>query len=244
MKEHLRLFLADLIRTFLAANSRPLPVLAGGTVVVAPHADDETLGCGALLASLAIGPHPVHVVFVSDSAAAGWSAATTRAERAALRRAEALAALRELGLGADQATFLAAPDGELDRLSPENHAATVTQFSAVLARVRPRHVFLPLLGEGSTEHDAAVWLAREALARAGLAPVVWEYPVWAWWNALRLRRQLGRPDENFRFDATPQLAAKQRALASHASQLPHLPAALLRAAAAPLELYFRRPFRS
>ncbi len=242
MKEFLRHRLADLIRELLVANSRPLPALVGGAVIVAPHADDETLGGGALLASLATGPDPVHVVFVSDSADAGWSTAATRAERAALRRAEALAALRELGLGAEHVTFLAAPDGELDRLAPETHADTVTRFAVVLARVRPAHLFLPLLGEGSTEHDAAGWLAREALARAGLAPVVWEYPVWAWWNALRLRRHLGRPDGNFRFATAPHAAAKQRALACHVSQLPHLPAALLRAAAAPDEFYFRRPF--
>lgn len=243
MKDFLRLCLADLMRALLAAHSRPLPALAGGTVIVAPHADDETLGCGALLASLAAGPHPVHVVFVSDSADASWSAAATRTERAALRRAEALAALGELGCGPERATFLAAPDGELDRLSPETHADTVARFASVLARARPAHLILPLLGEGSTEHDAAVWLAREATACAGLAPMVWEYPVWAWWNALRLRRQLVRSTENFCFATAPWANAKQRALACHASQRTCLPAALSRAAAAPVELYFRRPFR-
>lgn len=244
MKDFFRLCLADLTRTLLAANSRQLPRFEGSTVIVAPHADDETLGCGALLAALAAQGHPVHVVFVSDSADAGWSAAATRAERAALRHNEALAALRELGLSADHAAFLAAPDGALDRLSPEAHAATISQFSAVLARVRPARVFLPLLGEGSTEHDAAVWLAGEAIACAGIAPVVWEYPVWAWWNALRLRRQIGRQAENFRFATAAHRAAKQRALDCHLTQRPHLPAVLLRAAAASHEFYFRRPFPS
>lgn len=241
MKELLRLRLAALVRALLVANSRRLPALAGASVIVAPHADDETLGCGALLAALAAEQHDVHVVFVSDSADAAWSSAATRVERAAARRSEALAALRELGLAPDRATFLDAPDGELDRLSPETHAATVERCATLLARVRPARVFLPFLGEGSTEHDAAVWLARESIGCAGLAPTIWEYPVWAWWNALRLRRQLLRTHENFRFDAAPWLAAKRRALACHASQLPHLPAALVEAAAAPVELFFHRP---
>ncbi|WP_415911060.1 PIG-L family deacetylase [Oleiharenicola sp. Vm1] len=241
VKASLRLRLAALMRGLLAANSRPLPLPRVGVLVVAPHADDETLGCGALLAALAAAGAPAHVAFVSDSAGAGWSPGATHAERAARRRAEALAALAALGLGAAHATFLDAPDGELDRLDPDAHARVVARLAERIAAVRARHVFLPLLGEGSTEHDAAVWLAREALSVAGATPVVWEYPVWAWWNALRLRRQLLRADENFSLAAAPWRPACRRALACHASQLPHLPAVLTAAAAAPVELYFRRP---
>jgi LmbE family N-acetylglucosaminyl deacetylase len=243
VKEPVRLSLARLMRTLLVANSRPLPVLAGSSLVVAPHADDETLGCGSLLAALAAAGRPVHVAFVSDSASATWGAAATRNERAAARRQEALEALAELGLRTDQITFIDAPDGQLDHLSPEERAETIARVAALLARVRPAHVFLPFLGEGSTEHDATVWLTREALACTGLTPFLWEYPVWAWWNALRLRRQLNRPAENFHFVAAPWLAAKRRALARHASQLPQLPAVLVDAATASTELYFRRSLR-
>jgi LmbE family N-acetylglucosaminyl deacetylase len=240
VKERIRLQLARLLRALLIANSRPLPALAGPCLVIAPHADDETLGCGALMAAHAAAGQPVHVAFVSDSASADWSGAATRSERAAVRREEALGALAELGLGPDHAEFLDAPDGELHRLSPETQAHLIARFASLLTRVRPAHVFLPLLGEGSTEHDAVVWLAREASARAGVAPVVWEYPVWAWWNALRLRRQLSRPAENYHLSAVRWLPAKRRALAHHASQLPHLPAVLIDAALASSELYFRR----
>lgn len=241
MKEYLRLRLAALVRALLLANSRPLPLPRDGALVVAPHADDETLGCGGLLATLAAAGAPAHVVFVSDSASAGWSDAASSAERADVRRTEARAALAELGLRADQATFLDAPDGELDRLPLEAQARVLPRFAAVIAAVRPRDLFLPFLGEGSTEHDAATWLAREALSLAGAAPTVWEYPVWAWWNALRLRRQWLRGAETFSLDVSSALPAKRRALARHASQLPRLPAALAAAATTPVELYFRRP---
>lgn len=242
MKEFLRLRLAALMRRLLAAHATPLPLPRGGVLVVAPHADDETLGCGGLLAALATAHAPVHVVFVTDSASAGWSGPATAAARAACRRAEALAALRALGLAASDATFLEAPDGELDRLSRETHTRILSHLAETLQAWRPHHAFLPLLGEGSTEHDAAVGLAREAMTLAGATPVVWEYPVWAWWNALRLRRQLLRRAENFAFDASPWLGARQRALACHISQAPRLPAVLAAAAAAPVELYFRRRF--
>jgi LmbE family N-acetylglucosaminyl deacetylase len=240
MKERARTLLARLVGHLLSLSSRPLPLTSQPALIVAPHADDETLGCGALIAAKVARCAPVHVVFVTDSGAAGWSAEPNRAPRAAHRRAEALAALAALGLAAEHTTFLDAPDGELGRLALEVHTQAVERFAALLRALRPTEIFLPLLGEGSTEHDDAVWLTREALALAGARPTLWEYPVWAWWNALRLRRQLLRRDENFRLDATPWLDAKRRALACHASQLPHLPRALKDAAHAPCEFYFRR----
>src|SRR5690349_1462027 len=40
----------------------------GRTLVVAPHADDESLGCGGTIATMCARGLPVHVLFVSDSA--------------------------------------------------------------------------------------------------------------------------------------------------------------------------------
>lgn len=229
------------MRHGLSLSSRPLAVTPATTLIVAPHADDEVLGCGGLIAAKTQLRAPVHVVFVTDSGAAGWATSDDRAERVALRRREALASLAALGVDAASVTFLDAPDGELDRLSVEAHGHIVEHLAALLRAVGPAEMFLPLLGEGSTEHDAVVWLVREALAVTGIAPHTWEYPVWAWWNALRLRRRLLRAGENFRLDATSWREAKRRALACHASQLPHLPRALSDAVEAPFEFYFRRP---
>ncbi|RKJ98019.1 PIG-L family deacetylase, partial [Pseudoroseomonas wenyumeiae] len=71
----------------------------GGLVVLAPHPDDESLGCGGLLAAAAQAGRAVAVVFVSDGGAS--HPRSRRYPRLALRRlreAEALAALAALGL--------------------------------------------------------------------------------------------------------------------------------------------------
>jgi hypothetical protein len=51
-----------------AAGARPHPygLFAERIVIVSPHVDDETLGCGALMALLAA-THEIHVVFATDS---------------------------------------------------------------------------------------------------------------------------------------------------------------------------------
>lgn len=241
MKEFVRLQFGRVMRRLLVANSRALTPDTSSLLVLAPHADDETLGCGALIASRTTRGAATHVVFVSDSASAEWAPDQSRGDRAARRRAEALAALAALGLPPTQAEFLAAPDGQLDRLDPAVRARVLRELAELLQRHQPSRVLVPFLGGGSTEHDAVFWIAREACAVAGLQPQIWEYPVWAWWNPLRLRSQLLRGDENHRLATAPWLHAKRGALRAHASQAAALPAALVAAALADHEFYFHRP---
>jgi len=240
MKEWLRLQLGRTIRRLLVANSRLFPQDDMPVVVLAPHADDETLGCGALLASRAARGAPAHVVFISDSASPQWAPEASPAARAARRRAEALAAVAALGMSPTQLDFLDAPDGTLDRLDLDVRTRTLTDLAAILRRQKPARVLVPFLGGGSTEHDAVFWIAREACVIAALAPEIWEYPVWAWWNPLRLRGQLLRARENHRLDTAPWRDAKRCALQAHASQAATLPAALVAAALAEHEFYFHR----
>ena len=56
---------------FAAADALPVASLTdllgdGGAVVVAPHPDDESLGCGALILEAIADKRPVRIVFVSD----------------------------------------------------------------------------------------------------------------------------------------------------------------------------------
>jgi LmbE family N-acetylglucosaminyl deacetylase len=247
MKDAVRLALARVIGGLLRAQSRPYPFPSGTALIVAPHADDESLGCGGLLAAKAQRGDPVHVVFVTDSAAApATTGVAARLGVAARRRGEALAALREFGVPAECAHFLDAPDGRLDRLGADGAAALHRRLSALLGQLEPDEIFLPYLGGGSTEHDAASWLVRAAIAAGGRSPAIWEYPVWAWWNPLRLRWQLSHARENCRLELGALRAVKRAGLARHASQTqpaaaPLLPTVLVEACTGPVEFYFHRP---
>lgn len=245
MKELVRAALVRMMRRLLLAQSRPYPFPSGATLVIAPHADDETLGCGELIAAHIERGLSVAVLFVSDSGAAhpeyGGSA---RAGITARRRAEALAALTVLGVSPASVHFLEAPDGQLDRLAPSILETTRSRLTSLLSRVRPARLFVPVLEDGSSEHEATYWLAHEATAVT--ATPLWEYAVWAWWNPLRLRRQLTNPLENFFFTSERTRAQKIAALERHVSQLhppgnPPLPPALQSACCGPAEFYFLRP---
>jgi LmbE family N-acetylglucosaminyl deacetylase len=230
-------------RLGLRLASRPYVPPSGGVLIVAPHADDETLGCGGLIATLARAGRRVDVAYLTDSAGSppepGWPEA---------RRREALAALAVLGLGADRAQFLELPDGTLDRLPPERRAAAIGRLAGLISGSRPAEVFTPYRAGGSTEHTAAWDLTTAALRAAGGGRLM-EYPVWAWWDPRRLRPRLGGRRENFRLALGPLRAVKRRALACHGSQVaparpggdPPLPVPLADACCGRWEFFFASP---
>jgi LmbE family N-acetylglucosaminyl deacetylase len=97
-------------------------------------------------------------------------------ELAAIRAGETLAAVRVLGLRAEDVTFLNFPDGSL----AQHHAAAVAQVAEELRRTRPRQVFLPYFRDGSPDHLATTEIVRAAAAAACPEAVLYEYPVWFW----------------------------------------------------------------
>jgi LmbE family N-acetylglucosaminyl deacetylase len=246
MKESLRRICVAFAAALLRASSRPYISPAGGALIVAPHADDETLGCGGFIAAQSAADRQVDVVFLTDSA--GSHPGHPRLSRAALaemRRSEACAALAVLGVGLERTHFLDLPDGGLDRLAPEAIRLATDRLEQLMRRLRPAEVFAPYLLGGSTEHAAANRLASCALAASG-GGLLMEYPIWAWWNPFRLRSRFGRRSSNFQLRLGPWLAVKLAALACHRSQVapippahePALPVSLARACCGPREFFF------
>lgn len=247
LKNSLRRTASAWIRRALRLGSRPYSP-AGAALVIAPHPDDEILGCGGLIAARARAGQPVEVIFLTDGEASHRGHPSLGpAELGRLRRGEAQAALAALGLGAGRAHHLGLPDGSLERLPPVAAEAARREIAGHISQLGAGEVFVPFLGGGSSEHDAAARLAAEAAARAGLVRLL-EYPVWAWWNPLRLRARLGRRSGNFRLDLGELRALKRAALACHRTQLeasppwtePVLPAVLAAACCGPEEFFFAR----
>jgi LmbE family N-acetylglucosaminyl deacetylase len=248
LKHRARLALGRVFALALRIHSRPYKP-EGPVVVIAPHPDDETLGCGGLVAYLARSGAHVHTIFLSDGEASHPAhPLLLPPELARRRKDEALAALAALGIKEPQnsAVFLGAPDGQLDRLSTAERRRVVDAMTSQIQTLKPTVVLAPYRFGGSTEHTAANSLVRAALATAGGGHLL-EYPVWAWWNPLRLRAQLRLSADNLRLPLDLTLwAAKRRALACHRTQIlatppwpePVLPAAITSACMSRQEFYF------
>jgi LmbE family N-acetylglucosaminyl deacetylase len=217
--------LLGVARLWLRLRSRPGPPPAGPvTLIVSPHPDDEVLGCGGLIARRIQAGGRVCVLYVTDgSASHPGHPALPPAALAARRLGEALAALRALGADPGEAVFLDERDGTLDRLDPAAERTLVGRIAELLGRLRPAEVFLPCRADGSSEHEAVFRQVQAALRATGLAPRVYEFPVWAWWNPLRLPRPIWQARRIWRCDLAGLQALKARALAEHRSQVEPTP---------------------
>ena len=168
--------------------------------VIVPHGDDETLGCGGLIALAAACGVAVTITVLTDGAASHpGSRAWPPARLAAVRRTEVLAAAALLTGGACRVVFAGAPDGDL-----AGHPQTA-------ALVPPADLYVTCWhGDPHPDHRAAFAIARAAATSAPLLA----FPLWV------LTTPAAVPAlPLLRLDVTAHLAAKRAALAEHRSQL-------------------------
>ncbi|HSM81516.1 MAG TPA: PIG-L family deacetylase [Nodosilinea sp.] len=199
-------------------RSHPLdaPVL-----VVAPHPDDETLGCGGTIASLCAQGQPVAVLVVSDGAGSHPRSQLYPAPRLRqIRAAETLAALALLGVAAAQVTFWGLPDGSVPALAtspaPPAAEAALAWGQQYLAQIAPRTIFLPYRYDPHRDHRATWSLIQGAVAGLPQPPRLIEYPIWDW--DPDQRQPLAARYQPWRLDITPYLALKRQAIHCYRSQ--------------------------
>lgn len=248
LKRRMRQFAVALGRLALRLASVPYESRNGTTLIFAPHQDDESLGCGALVARKRNAGLPVHVVFITDGSASHPNHPTlTPRQIADIRAAEARAALRQLGVESNAIHFLQAQDGGLPQLAPGVRQDLIGRIEQLLREIRPDEIFLPCSPDGSSEHEAAFTIVIEAVRRAAQGSEIWQYPVWSWWNPLLLARHLtvfGLCRSQRAEDFQP---IKLRALRQYRSQLeplapqtsPSLPPELVRVFQTDHEFFFR-----
>lgn len=194
---------------------------SGGAVVLAPHPDDESLGCGGLLAALAAAGRPARVVVVSDGAGSHPNSRLYPVEALrALRRTEVEAACRELGVTAP--LFLDWGDGDVPAAGVRFEAAV----DAVLAATAGFGTLVATIGlDPHKDHEATWAIARAVAARSGLRLL--GYPVWSWRHLYPAMApvapvEVDGPPRGMRLGIEPWLAAKRRAVMAHRSQTTRL----------------------
>lgn len=140
-------------------------------LVVAPHADDETIAAYALLSRLRRRGVMTRLVVVSDGAASHPDSRLWPRERLIReRRRETRLAMRQIGIPAAAITFLDLPDGRLG-----DHADEVRRRVGRAVRALPVPV-LALAPSPADAHPDHRVVAAAARRQAGIA--WWSYPVW------------------------------------------------------------------
>ena len=144
-------------------------------LVFAPHEDDETLGCGGMILKKRAAGADVNVVFMTDGRQSHAHLIPTE-QLVELRRQEAIAACRELGVAEADVSFLGFTDGYLS----ESIDTAVAQALDCLRQTRPQEVFIPYFKEPPADHLATNRIVLAALETFGQPVTVYEYPIWFW----------------------------------------------------------------
>jgi LmbE family N-acetylglucosaminyl deacetylase len=169
-------------------------------LVIAPHPDDESIGCGGSICRHADAGDHVAAVFLTSgelglkklSREAAWQ----------IREAEAHTAAKILGIIATH--FLRQPDWTLvDSLD-----AAAAALAPILSSERPELIYFPHAAEWHPDHKVAGVVLRRALSAAGIAlPELRTYEVWT-----------PLPQYEVVVDITAVMPRKLQAIRAHASQ--------------------------
>ncbi len=250
MKALLRRGLRAVIALGMRQCARPYALEAGSRcLIIAPHQDDETLGCGRLILTRCAVGLPVNIIYITDGAGSHpGHPQLSPAELARLRRAEAIQAMQLLGLEPNALQFINASDGTLARLSTADFEVFARRLADAIIPLQPTEVFLPCRDDGSSEHAGAFTLTKRALKIAQLDPRLFEYPVWARWSPQRLLRPVCDSHRVLNLSFPLESARKRAALKCYTTQVaptppwaqPVLPRGFTQCFDAAEEFYFER----
>jgi LmbE family N-acetylglucosaminyl deacetylase len=182
-------------------------------VVLAPHPDDESLGCGVLLAQgFERATGTAHVICLTDGAASHPGSHAVPAGRlATIRRQETELALMLLGGLPANLTFLGAPDGTLVA-TPEIIAKVVSVARDCGAGV----LMAPSPLDPHCDHVVGAQIGRMAAARLGDVQLGF-YPIWSRWHGGG-HAPVPEGMRSVRLSSSGYAAQKAAAIAAHASQ--------------------------
>ena len=251
LKDIVKSALISAFQQFFYLLSRDSTFMAsdGPFLVIAPHPDDETLGCGYFIARARNAGQRVRIVIVTDGGSTRYTPHMSSHALIALRRTETLKAIHALGADPDDLVFLDVPDGDSESYFAKVEEGLRLQVEAI----RPRLLIAPSGVDKHADHRTVARAITTLYQSHVITCPVFEYPVWFWpqgafyhllrpWKLRLLRRVSGHG---------PYRAMKMEAMRGHQSQCPPVlggtasnlfpPRSFLQQFFAPYEIFFKKP---
>lgn len=148
-------------------------------VVVAPHPDDETLGCGGAIALLQQRSIPVHILVMSDGTQSHPQSKKYPPKRLKKRREqETQTALQILGLEAGAATFMGWGDANVPSLGSKDFQDAVNRCRSYLRDRAPSLLFVPWQHDRHRDHRATWEIVQTCLQDCSWHPQQLAYAIW------------------------------------------------------------------
>jgi LmbE family N-acetylglucosaminyl deacetylase len=157
---------------YFANFVRAIPIRAPfgkSMVVVAPHQDDEAIGCGGALALQVRSGQAAAIVVLQDGADGCEELGYTRQAMTGMRNEESRRAA--VAIGAPEPVFFDHPVLAADE-------AQIAELAALLTERKADAVFIPFALDGHPDHRTANYILAGALRRIAWKVRVFGYEVW------------------------------------------------------------------
>jgi LmbE family N-acetylglucosaminyl deacetylase len=190
----------------------PEDLMSRRILIVAPHMDDEVLGCGGLML-MHEDKTNIHCVYATDGARSPtpllpWTD-SINPDIKALRRQEARDVMSNIGVPRENVVFLDFPDGKLSRCNRALKFRLIDEIS----RIEPAVVLAPFRYDLHADHVAVNLSVRAAVSDIRIECPMLEYIIYFRWQLLEsgdVRRTI-RESNLLKVDTT-SVAEKKSAL--------------------------------
>ncbi|WP_170285168.1 PIG-L deacetylase family protein [Microvirga aerophila] len=212
-------------------------------LVLAPHYDDETFGCGGLIALMCGQGREVKVVFLTDgSASHNHFKTVSREQLMKTREKEVAHAASILGLKESDLIFLKYQDGSLAEVIEQQPVCVAQRVGAILKAFEPAEVYVTCQWDNHSDHEAAFDILLRSIGEMATVPEVYQYPISAGWRPANLRRFSIHDIIHARvLPIKSALELKRKAIGAYSSQIAVLPKGFTKRFLLPYEIYFKVP---
>jgi LmbE family N-acetylglucosaminyl deacetylase len=188
-----------------------------GLLIIAPHPDDESLGCGGLIAAARAHNIPVEIIVVSDGVGSHPNSRSYPPPRLrSVREQEAVVAAAELGVSDASVKFLRMSDKSVPSTGPQAERA-ISEIAEIGLSCGADVMAVTWQHDPHCDHQAAFALA--VAARRFMPGVrLYTYPIWGFRLPVDCAVETEIP-QGFRLMIDEYLPIKRRAIAAHRSQV-------------------------
>jgi LmbE family N-acetylglucosaminyl deacetylase len=166
------------------ASIAPDDLLSNRILIVAPHMDDEVLGCGGIM-HMHTDKTQIHCIYATDGARSPapllpWTGSIDP-DITEHRRREAIEVMDEVGIPRENLIFLDFPDGKLMKNSMPFKARLAEQ----IARIEPAVILVPFRYDLHPDHVAVHRGARDAVLESPGSSILLEYFIYFRWRLIK-----------------------------------------------------------
>lgn len=191
----------------------------GNALVLAPHPDDEVLGCGGLIQFLLEQKMEIVVCFITSGNASHPNSKKFPSKKLGdLREGEARTSCKILGVATENIIFLKQPDSLLESLDESITRTLNSKIAEIIRNHNISSIILPWRRDPHPDHRATFLLGKNAAKLVDEPIQLMEYPIWLWKNSHKKDWPRKNEVEIYRLDVLEKKSKKVEAIHAHKSQ--------------------------